>query len=78
MIGKSRYFERTHHGLAAQQAAADAFAKAMAPTLAEMQQQGLNLRQMAATLTSRNIPTRRGGTWTPTAVRRLLERVASG
>jgi DNA invertase Pin-like site-specific DNA recombinase len=62
-------------GVAAKRDKANAFAARVAPTLAEMQQRGLSLHQMASDLTARSILTPRGGAWTATAVRRALARV---
>ena len=61
-------------GAAAARAKADAFAARVVPTLTEMQARGLSLNAMAAELSSRGIRTARDGAWTPTAVRRVLER----
>jgi hypothetical protein len=38
---------------------------------------GRTLRQIAATLTETAIPTKEGGTWTHTAVARILKRKAA-
>ena len=58
-------------------AAADHFASRLAPTLTEMQRDGLSLNAMAAELKKRGILTPRGGNWTPTAVTRALARIAT-
>ena len=58
-------------------AAADDFASRLAPTLTEMQRDGLSLNAMAAELKKRGILTPRGGNWTPTAVTRALARIAT-
>src|SRR4051794_24795363 len=43
--------------------------------LRDLQSEGAaNLSQLAAGLNQRGIPTSRGGTWSPTQVRRVLER----
>jgi DNA invertase Pin-like site-specific DNA recombinase len=62
-------------GAAGKRAKADAFAARVAPTVADMRHRGLSLNQMAAGLTARSILTAEGGTWTATAVRRVLARV---
>jgi DNA invertase Pin-like site-specific DNA recombinase len=64
-------------GVAAKKARADAFAARLAPTLAEMRQQGLSLHQMAAALTAKSILAPQNGAWTGTAVRRVLARMAA-
>jgi DNA invertase Pin-like site-specific DNA recombinase len=62
-------------GAAGKRAKADAFAARLAPTLAEMRGRGTSLHRMAAELTAKSILTAEGGTWTATAVRRVLARV---
>jgi hypothetical protein len=54
---------------------AEAFAKRVYPTLAEMQKRGLGLNAMATELTARGIRTSEGGTWRGTTIRRVLDRV---
>jgi len=61
-------------GAAGKRAKADAFAGRLAPTLGEMRDRGMSLHRMAAELTAKSILTAQGGTWTATAVRRLLAR----
>jgi DNA invertase Pin-like site-specific DNA recombinase len=63
-------------GVAARQKAADAFAASVAPTIRELQAEGLSLRQVAARLVEKGIRTAQGGQWTPTAVKNVLERAA--
>jgi DNA invertase Pin-like site-specific DNA recombinase len=63
-------------GAAAGKTAADDFASRLAPLLCQMRADGRSLRQMAAELTSKGIPTPRGGEWTATAVRNVLTRIA--
>jgi hypothetical protein len=46
------------------------------PILADLTGAGMSIRQIAAELTARGIPTARGGNWHPQAVSRVLERVA--
>lgn len=62
-------------GVAARNAAADAFAARLAPTLMTMKQGGLSLNQMATELTAKGIMTAQGGAWTATAVKRALARI---
>jgi DNA invertase Pin-like site-specific DNA recombinase len=63
-------------GVAAKVAKADAFAARVMPTLQEMRDRGLSLRQTAAELTARGIRTAEGGVWTATTVRRVQARAA--
>jgi hypothetical protein len=49
-----------------------AYAAEIAPIVVAMRQRGLLLRQIAAELHARDVATLRGGSWTPTAIRRLL------
>ena len=46
------------------------------PILADLTGAGMSIRQIAAELTARGIPTARGGNWHPQTVSRVLERVA--
>jgi DNA invertase Pin-like site-specific DNA recombinase len=62
-------------GAAANKAKADAFAAKLAPTIAEMRQRGLSLRQMASELSVQGIETAQGGEWTAAAVRSLVLRL---
>ena len=55
---------------------ADAFAANVLPVIREVRGTGASLRQIAATLNSRGIPTARGGTWAATQVRDYLRRPA--
>lgn len=57
---------------------ADAFARRVGPTVAEMRSRGLSLAQIATELTARGIKTARGGAWTATAVRNVLARIDPG
>ena len=57
---------------------ADAFARDVAPIVAELQAAGLSLRGIAAELERRAVRTPRGGaTWTPAGVQRVLSRVTT-
>lgn len=51
-------------------------ARDVAPTIRELQREGLSLRGVADELTRRRIPTARGGDWTAIAVSRVLQRAA--
>ena len=46
----------------------------VSPIIRELRAQGASLRQIAADLTARGIPTPRGSEWTATAVKRAVER----
>jgi DNA invertase Pin-like site-specific DNA recombinase len=50
-------------------------AEALAPTVREMQAQGMSLRGIAAELTKRKVPTPRGGKWHAETVTNLVERL---
>ncbi len=65
-------------GGAARRAMADAFAQNVLPVVREIQTTGrTSLRAIAAELERRNVRTARGGTWTASAVLRLLARDAT-
>ncbi|RYB01378.1 recombinase family protein [Lichenibacterium ramalinae] len=50
----------------------------LAPIIADLRAGGaMSLRELAAGLNARQVPTARGGSWSPTQVSRLLERVAA-
>jgi DNA invertase Pin-like site-specific DNA recombinase len=55
--------------------AADAFAGRVGPTIQAMHVEGRSLRQIAAALADQGIKTARGGEWTATAVKNVLERL---
>jgi DNA invertase Pin-like site-specific DNA recombinase len=55
-------------------AEADERARALAPTLRELQERGMSLRDMARELTKRKRPTPRGGSWHPQLVKRIIQR----
>jgi hypothetical protein len=73
MTGRS---SRTRRATIANQAKADDFARGLAPILSEMQDQGMSLRSMAASLTHRGITARFGGVWSASSVKRVIARVA--
>lgn len=54
---------------------ADQFAARVRPTLEGLRAEGLSLGAVAARLNDMRVKTPRGGSWTPTAVKRVLERV---
>jgi hypothetical protein len=64
------------HSIEVRSAAAEERARDLAPIIAELRAQGAqSLRDIAAALTDRGIPTARGGTeWTAAAVARVLQR----
>ncbi|OAP47434.1 hypothetical protein ATC00_22515 [Sinorhizobium americanum] len=61
-------------GRAARAAKAFEFASQVAPIARELQAGGASLRTIAAELTSRGIPTPRGGNWSAAQVKRVLQR----
>ena len=61
-------------GAAAARAQADAFAADVGPIAASLRDRGMSLRQIASALVEQGIRTARGGEWTATAVKNLLER----
>ena len=62
-------------GAEANRKAAEAFAAQVGPMARELRESGMSLAQIAAELVSRGIRTPRGGTWTATSVRNVLNRV---
>ncbi len=62
-------------GADANRAAAEAFAASVGPSVMALHQQGLSLRAVAAQLTQAGIQTARGGSWSASAVRAVLERL---
>ena len=61
-------------GVDAKKGKADAFADRLMPKLQEMRERGLSLNSMAKELTEIGFRTAQDGTWTATAVRRVLLR----
>ena len=61
-------------GTQAIQATADGFAASVGPMIQAMHQNGSSLRQIADSLTSDGVRTARGGRWTATAVKNVLDR----
>jgi DNA invertase Pin-like site-specific DNA recombinase len=64
---------RAHDAVRQQTAAFDA---RVAPIATELRANGLSLHAIARELTARHVATRRGGAWTATAVRKLLQRTS--
>lgn len=56
-------------------AAADAWAQKTAPVVVALRNSGMPLLRIAETMNAQGLKTRRGGTWTATAVKRVLERI---
>ena len=52
----------------------EAFVSRLLPSLIEMSERGMTLQQIAAELAARHVKLPDGGTWTATAVRRVLAR----
>jgi DNA invertase Pin-like site-specific DNA recombinase len=74
-LGNPRLAEISAAANAAQKAEADAHALAVMPAIHEAQAAGAkSLRQIAAALTGRGIPTARGGRWEAATVRNVLRR----
>jgi DNA invertase Pin-like site-specific DNA recombinase len=63
---------------AATKAKADERAARVLPIARELQAQGKSLRQIASELTERHVTTPRGGPWSATSVRNLLQRDRGG
>jgi hypothetical protein len=59
----------------ARQGAATAFAAMVGPTMLAYRGSGMTLQQIADKLTLDRIATARGGKWTPTAVKNILDRL---
>ena len=65
-------------GTAFRRAAADAFAKSVAPVIHAIQGSGItSLRGLARELVARKVAAARGGHWTPVQVGDLLRRLAA-
>lgn len=62
-------------GTAAKLQKANSFAGLVFPTIAALQQQGMSLHKIAASLDAQGVRTAQNGSWTATAVRRVLVRV---
>jgi DNA invertase Pin-like site-specific DNA recombinase len=57
---------------------ADQRAQDLASVVVPLRNRGASLREIMRALEAQEIPTPRGGAWTPTAVRRLLDRIGEG
>ena len=76
VLGNPRLPELSAAANAAKRAEADAYAAAVMPVIREAQAAGArSLRQIAAALTGRGIPTARGGRWEAATVANILKRV---
>jgi hypothetical protein len=76
--GKPLTTEARLKGRAIIQANADAFARSMAGTIAELEREGISANAMAKALNERGVPTPRSGRWqarTVMALRRRLKRL---
>jgi DNA invertase Pin-like site-specific DNA recombinase len=62
-------------GRKAQAQAANERAKRLAATIKRLRGQGMSLNAMATELNTKGVATARGGKWTPTAVKRVLDRL---
>lgn len=74
-LGNPKPEEASRLGARANEAKASAFAGNLLPLVSELRSKGMTLRQIAAELTARAIPTARGGAWEATTVRNMLRRV---
>ena len=63
--------------IAALKQAADADAQRVIGIVKPLRDSGMTLRQIAAELNKQGVRTPRNGTWTPTGVKRAIERMAS-
>lgn len=63
--------------VAARAAKADAFAESVAPMIRLMRGSGASFAKIAGALNAQHIKTAYGSTWTPTAVKRVLDRTAT-
>jgi DNA invertase Pin-like site-specific DNA recombinase len=78
ILGNPRLAEISALSNAAQKAEADAHAAVVMPLIREAQAAGAkSLRQIAAALTGRGVPTARGGRWEAATVRNVLRRAPS-
>jgi hypothetical protein len=67
--------EAAEKGRRAQADKADQFAERVLPVVQELQSSGMTtLREISAALNDQGVPTARAGRWTPTTVKRLLDR----
>jgi hypothetical protein len=74
-LGGPKLAVATKLGNEANRAAADRFARNVAPVIREIKASGItSLRAVAAALNARGIPTARGGQWNATGVMSVLRR----
>lgn len=67
--------EASHQGVIANRTKADAFARNVLPIIASIRAEGAStLREVAAKLNERRIPTARNGKWAPMQVKRIEDR----
>jgi DNA invertase Pin-like site-specific DNA recombinase len=74
VLGNPRLAEVGASGVASNKAAAAQFAANILPLILPMRAEGKSLRQIAAALNERRIPTARGGKWAQTQVADILRR----
>jgi DNA invertase Pin-like site-specific DNA recombinase len=74
VLGNPRLAEFGGRGVASNKAAAAQFAANVLPLILPMKAEGKSLRQIAAALNERRIPTARGGKWAQTQVADILKR----
>ena len=76
-LGSPKLHEARKSAVAAVQAQADNHAANVLPIIREAQKAGATtLREIAAALNARGVPTARGGQWHATSVKNMLERAA--
>jgi len=75
VLGNPRIAEARVKAEKVRVADADEFARNLAPMIQEIQKTETSLRGIARQLVARNVPTRRGGIWTPVQVTELLKRL---
>lgn len=69
------YVPDASKGTAAIKKNADQFAQSIGPIIQAMRDNGMKLKDISDALTNQGIKTARNGTWTPTAVSRILQRI---
>lgn len=69
--------EAQRKGAAATQAASAAFARSVIPIIEGYKQRGLTLKQIAAELNNRSVPTLRGGDWHPSTIVKIQQRACA-
>lgn len=71
---RSEQRQAAQKGAATRKANANKFAANVLPIVKELQDEGVSLRRIAATLNERGVKTARGGAWAATTVRNILAR----